>query len=81
MKDDTLQRNSAGFPSGTDSPYYMEMPTFSALKFVICKSPGCQAMHLNPTTRVKIIFKINPLDRVFPTWVMEGSPLTSQNSP
>ena len=31
MKDDTLQRNNTGFPSGTGSPYCMEMPTFSAL--------------------------------------------------
>ena len=31
MKDDTFQRNNAGFPSGTSAPYYMEMPTFSAL--------------------------------------------------
>ena len=43
-------------------------------RFVTCKPPGYQAMHMNPTTRGKIIFKINPLDRVFPTWVMEGSP-------
>ena len=42
-------------------------------KFVTCKPLGYQAMHLNPTARGKIIFKINPLDRVFPTWVMEGS--------
>ena len=31
MKDDTHQRNNTGFPSGTGAPYYMEMPTFSAL--------------------------------------------------
>ena len=31
MKDDTLQRNNTGFPSGTGSLYCMEMPTFSAL--------------------------------------------------
>ena len=31
MKDDTYQRNNTGFPSGTGAPYYMEMPTFSAL--------------------------------------------------
>ena len=43
-------------------------------KFVTCKPPGYHAMHWNPTTRGKIIFKINPLDRFFPTWVMEGSP-------
>ena len=42
-------------------------------RFVTCKPPGYQAMHLNPTTRGKIIFKINSLDRVFPIWVIEGS--------
>ena len=31
MKDDTLQRNNAGFPSGTVAPNYKEMPNFSAL--------------------------------------------------
>ena len=31
MKDDTRQRNNTVFPSGTGAPYYMEMPTFSAL--------------------------------------------------
>ena len=31
MNDDTLQRNSTGFPSETGEPYYMEMPTFSVL--------------------------------------------------
>ena len=31
MKDETLQKSNAGFPSGTGSPYYMELPTFSAL--------------------------------------------------
>ena len=31
MKDDTLQKNNTGFPSGTGSSFYMEMPTFSAL--------------------------------------------------
>ena len=31
MKDDTLQRNNTGFPSGTGLPYYMVMLTFTAL--------------------------------------------------
>ena len=31
MKDDTRQRNNTGFRSGTGAPYYMVMPTFSAL--------------------------------------------------
>ena len=44
-------------------------------RFVTCKSSGYQANHLNPTTRCKIVFKINPLDRAFPTWRIEGSPL------
>ena len=46
-------------------------------RFPGCKPcSGYQPMHLNPTTRGKIIFKINPLDMVFPTWV--SPPLTSQ---
>ena len=48
-------------------------------RFVTCKPPGYQAIHLNPNIRGKINFKINPLSRVFPTWGMEGSPLTTQN--
>ena len=31
MKGDTRQQNNTGFSSGTGAPYYMEMPTFSAL--------------------------------------------------
>ena len=31
MKDGTRQRKITGFSSGTGAPYYMEMPTFSAL--------------------------------------------------
>ena len=42
-------------------------------RFVTCKPPGYQAMHLNSLSGIKIIFKINLLDRIFPTWVMEGS--------
>ena len=110
MKDDTLQKSNTGFPSETGSPYYMELPTFSALikniekkkknpkckiscvknfisermklfghnkRFTTCKPcPGYQPMHLNSTTRGNIIFKINPLDMVFPIWV--SPPLTSQ---
>ena len=46
-------------------------------RFPGCKPcSGYQPMHLNPNTRGKIIFKINPLDMVFPTWV--SPPLTSQ---
>ena len=104
MKDHTLQRNNTGFSIEINSPYYMEMPTFSTLikhiekdpqkckiscvknlisvrmepfgcnkRFVTCKPPGYLVMHLNPTTRGKIVFKINALNRIFPTWMMEGS--------
>ena len=39
----TLQRNTTGFPSGTGSPYYMEMPTFSALiKHIEKKNSKCK---------------------------------------
>ena len=31
MRNDTSQRNNTGFPDGTGTPYYMEIPTFSAL--------------------------------------------------
>ena len=31
MKEDTLQKNNAGFPCGTGLSYYMEKLTFSAL--------------------------------------------------
>ena len=43
-------------------------------RFVTCKSSGYQTMRLNPTSWGKIIFKINRLDRIFSTWVMERSP-------
>ena len=40
MRDDTRQRNNTGFSSGTGAPYYMEMPTFSALiKYVEKNTP------------------------------------------
>ena len=43
MKDDTLQRNNTGFPSGTGSLYCMEMPTFSALiKHTKKKNASCK---------------------------------------
>ena len=52
MKDDTIQRNNTGFPSGTGSPYYMEMSTFSALIKHIEKNSKvqdfmCQKLHLS----------------------------------
>ena len=31
MNDDTRQKNNTDFPSGTGSPYYMKMETFTAL--------------------------------------------------
>ena len=103
-----FQRNNAGFPSGTDLLYYMEMLALNNLKtnaerkiscvknlifvrmkhfgcntrFVTCKPPGSQTKHLIPTTRGRL----NPLDRIFPTWEIEGSSLpdpspSSQKSP
>ena len=42
MKDDTLQRNNTGFPSGTGALYYMEMPTFSASITHIEKNLKCK---------------------------------------
>ena len=40
MKDGTRQRKITGFSSGTGAPYYMEMPTFSALiKYVEKNTP------------------------------------------
>ena len=43
MKDGTRQRKNTGFPSGTGAPYYMEMPTFSALiKDIEKKNPKCK---------------------------------------
>ena len=108
MKDGTLQKSNTGFPSETGSPYYMELPTFSALikhiekkiqsvRYHVSKTSSlnvwnslgiikdfqvvspAQAISLCiwiPPPEVKIIFKINPLDMVFPTWV--SPPLTSQ---
>ena len=47
---------------------FVRMKLFGRNKrFVTCKPSGYQAMHLNPTTQGKIIFKLNPLDRVFLT--------------
>ena len=31
INDDALEKNNTDFPSGTGSPYYMKMETFSAL--------------------------------------------------
>ena len=31
MRNDTCQRNNTGFPNRTGTPYYMEIPTISAL--------------------------------------------------
>ena len=43
MRDDTRQRNNTGFPSGTGAPYYMEMPTFSALIKDFEKNPSVRS--------------------------------------
>ena len=52
----------------------VRMKPFGCTKsFVTCKPSGYQTMHLNPTSWGKIVFKINRLDRIFTTWVMEGS--------
>ena len=42
MKDYTRQQNNAGSPSGTGAPYYMEMPTFSALIKYVEKNTKCK---------------------------------------
>ena len=42
MNDDALQKNNKDFPSGTGSPYYMKMETFSALIKHIEKKPNCK---------------------------------------
>ena len=53
MKDETLQKSNTGFPSETGSPYYMELPNFSALIKNIEKKKKskvqdimCQKLHL-----------------------------------
>ena len=43
MRDDTRQRNNTGFPSGNGAPYYMEMPTFSALIKDFEKNPSVRS--------------------------------------
>ena len=53
MKDDTLQRNNTGFPSGNGSSYYMEMPTFSALiKYIKKKFQSVRFHILKKNSRV-----------------------------
>ena len=47
--------------SKTSSLYIWNKPFGRNKRFVTCKSPGYQAIHLNPTTQCKIISKINPL--------------------
>ena len=69
-----IEKNTKCKTSCAKNVIYVQLKLFGCKRFVTCKPPGYQAMHLNPTTRGKIIFKINPLDRFFPTWVMEGSP-------
>ena len=54
MNDDALQKNNKDFPSGTGSPYYMKMETFSALiKHIEEKTQSarfhCQKLHLCST--------------------------------
>ena len=54
MKNDTLQRNNAGFPSRTSTPYYMEMPTFSALITHIEKKIQSVRFHVAKTSSLYI---------------------------
>ena len=58
MKDDTLQRNNTGFPSGNGSSYYMEMPTFSALIKYIEKKIQSVRFHVLKTS---LSVRMNPL--------------------
>ena len=52
MKDDTRQQNNTGFPSGTGAPYYMEMPTFSAL--IMLKKIQSVRFHVPKTSSLYI---------------------------
>ena len=54
MKDYTCQRNNRGFPSGTGAPYYMEMPTFSALIKNIEKKIQSVRFHVPKTSSLYI---------------------------
>ena len=55
MNDDTLQRNSTGFPSETGEPYYMEMPTFSVLiKHIEKKKIQSVRFHMPKTSSLYI---------------------------
>ena len=75
MNDDTLQRNSTGFPSGTGEPYYMEMPTFSVLIKHIekKKNPKCKisyaknfiSVHMKPFGHNKIFVTCKPRGYAF----------------
>ena len=64
---------SVRFYVSKTSSLYIRSPLDAIKDFVTCKYPGYQAINLNPTTRCKIIFKINPPDRVLPTWRREGN--------
>ena len=61
MKDETLQNNNTGFPSGTGSPYYMEMTTFSALISQINKKIQSVRFHVSITSS---LYLWNPLDAI-----------------
>ena len=52
--DDTLQRNNTSFPSGTGSPYSMEMTTFSALIKHIGEKFRCLRFHVSKTSSLYI---------------------------
>ena len=59
MKDGTLQKSNTGFPSETGSPYYMELPTFSALIKHIEKKIQSVRYHVSKTSSLNVW---NPLD-------------------
>ena len=56
MKDETLQKSNAGFPSETGSPYYMELPTFSDLIKKIEKKKKIQSVryHVSKTSSLNV---------------------------
>ena len=54
MKDGTLQKSNTGFPSETGSPYYMDLPTFSALIKHIEKKIQSVRYHVSKTSSLNV---------------------------
>ena len=54
LKDDTLKRNNADFPSGTGWPYYMQMLTFNVLAKYIEKKLGNVRFHVSKTSSLYV---------------------------